>query len=82
MTDFWQGVTLTIAVMAVGIIALSTWLYVRGERKRQAAVDAIMAKVASGAISVNEARAEAYYASQVRDSRVPHMAPFKRKDTH
>lgn len=81
MTDFWQGVTLTIAVMAVSIIVAALVSYRRQERKRQQAVDAIMAKVASDSSVAN---LKAAFDSWPGDSKgvLHHPAPLKRKDTH
>lgn len=48
MTQFWFGFITAVAVIAVTIIAAALLSYRRSERKRQAHVDAIMAKVVAG----------------------------------
>lgn len=58
MTQFWFGFITAVALIAVGVITTALLSYRRSERKRQAHVDAIMAKVTAGQISVNEARSE------------------------
>ncbi len=47
MTQFWFGFISAVALIFGLIIYASLIVYHRGERKRQQAVDAIMAKVAS-----------------------------------
>lgn len=64
MTDFWHGFITAIALIAVSIIVAAWISYRRQERKRQAAVDDIMAKVvtppltAEECLTIDRARAE------------------------